>query len=83
MIKHYNLSICKRYCCIFFSNEISNMSSLILYGYNSKRIDITYQNVGFLFNLEQIPRSLGKSRVILGFRIVQAKMAYGLEYKPI
>jgi len=31
------------------------MSSLILYGYNSKRIDIIYQNVGFLFNFEQIP----------------------------
>jgi len=29
---------------------------LDLYGYNSKKIDSTYQNVGFLFNLEQIPR---------------------------
>jgi len=32
------------------------MSSLDLYGYNSKKNDSTYQNVGFLFNLEQIPR---------------------------
>jgi len=34
------------------------MSSLNLYGYNSNKINTTYQNVGFLFNLEQIPRSL-------------------------
>jgi len=27
------------------------MSSLNLYGYNSKKIDTTYQNVGILFNL--------------------------------
>jgi len=30
---------------------------LNLYGYNSKKIDTTYQNVGFLFNLEKISRS--------------------------
>jgi len=36
MIKHYNLSIHKWYCCVFFSYVISNMSSLNLYGYNSK-----------------------------------------------
>jgi len=66
IIKHYNLSIRKRHCYVFFSNVISNMFSLILYSYNSKRIDTTYQNVDFLFNLEQIPRSLGNSTVILG-----------------
>jgi len=32
------------------------MSSLDLYGYNFKKIDSIYQNVGFLFNLEQIPK---------------------------
>jgi len=68
MIKQYDLSIRKRYCCVLFSNVISNMSSLILCGYNSKRISITYQNVGFLFNCEQIPRSPGKFRVILGLK---------------
>jgi hypothetical protein len=33
------------------------MSSLNLYGYNSKEIGTTYENVEFLFNLEQISRS--------------------------
>jgi len=33
------------------------MSSLNLYGYNSKEIGTTYENVGFLFNLEQISKS--------------------------
>ncbi len=36
---------------------ISNMSSLNLYGYNSKEIGVTYENDDFLFNLEQISRS--------------------------
>jgi len=57
MDKHYNLSLHKWYCCVFFSYAISNMSSLNLYGSNSKKIDTTYQNVGILFNLEQILRS--------------------------
>jgi len=30
---------------------------LNLYGYNSKEIGTTYENVDFLFNLEQISRS--------------------------
>jgi len=33
------------------------MSSLNLYGYNSKQIDSTCENVGILFNLEQIPEA--------------------------
>jgi len=45
------------YCCVFFSYKISNMASLNLYGYNSKKIETTYQIVGFLSNLEQLPRS--------------------------
>jgi len=57
MIKHYNLSIYKWYCYVFFSYVISNMSSLNFYSYNSKEIDTTYENVDFLFNLEQISRS--------------------------
>jgi len=32
------------------------MSRFNLYGYNSKKIDSTYPNVGFLFNLEQLPK---------------------------
>ena len=70
MIKHYNLSIHKRYCCVFFSNVISNMSRLILYGYNSKKHDTTYQNIDFLFNLEQISRSSRNGKVILGFNVL-------------
>lgn len=39
-IKHYNFSIHKWYCWVlgFFSNIISNMSSIKLYSYNSKKI---------------------------------------------
>jgi len=33
------------------------MYNLNLYGYNSKEIGTTYENVDFLFNLEQISRS--------------------------
>jgi len=33
------------------------MSSLNLYGYIKKIIDTTYQNIGILFNLEQIPKN--------------------------
>jgi len=33
------------------------MSSLNSYGYNSKKIETTYQIVGILFNLDHIPRS--------------------------
>jgi len=33
------------------------MSNLNLFGYNSKKVDETYQNVGFLFNIEQISRN--------------------------
>jgi len=36
------------------------MSSLNLYRYNSKKNDTTYENVGFFFNLEQIPRKFKK-----------------------
>jgi len=36
--KHYNLSIHKWYGCVFFSYVISDMSSLNLYGYNSKKL---------------------------------------------
>jgi len=43
------------------------MSSLNLYDYNSKIIDTTYQNVGFLFNLEQIPISSKRGLGHLGF----------------
>jgi len=34
------------------------MSSLNLYGYNSNEIDQTYQNVGFLYNLEKITQKI-------------------------
>jgi len=57
IIKHYNLSIYKWYCYDFFSYVISSMSSLNLYGYNWKEIATIYDNVDFLFNLEQISRS--------------------------
>jgi len=33
------------------------MSTLNFYGYNSKEIGTTYENVDFLFNLDQISRS--------------------------
>jgi len=58
VIKHYNLSIYKWYCYVFFSYVISNLSSLNFYGYNSKEeVGTTCGNVDFLFNLEHIPRS--------------------------
>jgi len=41
------------------------MFSLNLYGYNFKKIDSTYQNVDFLFNLEKIPKG---SKQALAFR---------------
>jgi len=37
------------------------MSSLNLYSYTSKKEDKAHQNVGFLFNLEQILRSSKKA----------------------
>jgi len=37
------------------------MSSLNLYSYNSKKIDSIYENVGFLFNLEQVTQSFQKA----------------------
>jgi len=45
------------------------MSYLNLYNYNSKIIDKIYQNVDFLFNLEQISRSLKKALGILGVKV--------------
>jgi len=39
LIKHYNLSIYKWKCCVFFSYIIHKMSSLNLYGYNSTKFD--------------------------------------------
>jgi len=55
-IKHHDLPIHKWYCCVFFSHVISHISSSNLCGYNSSKIDKTYQNVGILLNFEQIPR---------------------------
>jgi len=75
MIKHYNLSIPKWYCCVFISYVISNMSGLNLYGYNSKKIDTTYHNIDILFNLEQIPRSSEKA---LGHLVVPWGEKWGL-----
>jgi len=58
MSKHYNLSIHMWYCCVFFFYVISNMSNFCIVTLAiQKKVDTTYQNVGFLFNLEQIPRS--------------------------
>jgi len=44
------------------------MFRLNSYGYNSKTIDTTYQNVGILFNLEKIPRSSKQALGILGVK---------------
>jgi hypothetical protein len=38
IIKHYNLSIHKWYCCVFFFYVIYNISNFNLYNYNSKKL---------------------------------------------
>jgi len=45
------------------------MFSLILYYYSLQKNDKIYQNIGFLFNLEQIPRSSKKGLRYLGVKV--------------
>lgn len=70
-IKHYNLSIYKWYHYDFSLYVISNMSTLNLYGYKLKKFDKTYQNVHFLLNWKQIPRSSKKPLGILVFSVLK------------
>jgi len=76
-IKHYNLSTYKWYCCIFFSNVISNIFSLNLYGYKSKKY---WWNLLKCWLLFQYRANFKKLKKCLGHLGVKSLMKNNLEF---